>query len=104
MKRYGRIRNDCLLLIWKREENNITVTAESGATNNVKLHHLSKKNSLLEDIFMNIVINKSNKSSKNLISRQEIENGTTENLSKGEINIFIPERHLSIDQVILQGK
>lgn len=85
-------------------ENNITVTAESGATNNVKLHHLSKKNSLLEDIFMNIVINKSNKSSKNLISRQEIENGTTENLSKGEINIFIPERHLSIDQVILQGK
>ena len=81
-------------------------TAETGAraTNNVKVHPLSKKNKILENIFMNNVINKSNKFSKNEISRHEIEKRTSGNLSKGEINIFIPERNLSIDQVILQGE
>lgn len=53
---------------------------------------------------MNVVINKSNKSPKNDISRREIKRRASENLSKGEINIFIPERNLSIDQVILQGE
>jgi len=35
---------------------------------------------------------------------RDIEKRTSENFSKGEINIFIPERNLSIDQVILQGE
>jgi len=78
--------------------------AEPGETNNGKVHHFSKKNNILENIFMNAVINKSNKSSKNLISRHVTEKRKSEHLSKGEINIFIPERNLSIDQVILQGE
>ena len=78
--------------------------AGPGETNNGKVHHFSKKHNILENIFMNVVINKSNKSSKNLISRHETEKRKSENLSKGEINIFIPERNLSIDQVILQGE
>ena len=85
-------------------ESNITGTAGPGVTDNGKVQHFNKKNNILENIFMNIVINKSNKSTENLISRHEIEKRTNENLSKGEINIFIPERHLSIDQVILQGE
>ena len=72
--------------------------------NNVKVHHSNKQNNILENISMNNVISKSNKSSKNVISRHEIEKRKNDNLSKGEINIFIPERNLSIDQVILQGE
>ena len=86
------------------EEPEEKARAGLGDTNNGKVQHLSKKNNILENIFMNVVINKSNKSSKNLISRHETEKRTSENLSNGEINIFIPERNLSIDQVILQGE
>ena len=85
-------------------ENNIKGRAGPEATNNVKVHHSNKQNNILENISMNNVINKSNKSSKNVISRHEIEKRKSDNLSKGEINIFIPERNLSIDQVILQGE